>query len=231
MEMEYKMEHAEDFWKCAQCGFCTAECPVAKEKGWESFTPRGKMQILKLLSQKKIELSNEIKERFYSCTTCSRCSKSCQVGLDLVGIWEEARAALVKEKIGPMPVHKKIAMAIEDHHNSFGDNPQQRLQWMKGLQVERKGEVAFFAGCTAALKNKDLARNSVRILQAMGKKVAVLGEDEWCCGSVLLRTGQREQMERIVRHNVESLKATGAKVVVTACTGCFKTLSTDYTEF
>lgn len=58
----------------------------------------------------------------------------------------------------------------------------------------------------------------------------MLGEDEWCCGSVLLRTGQREQMERIVRHNVESLKATGAKVV-TACTGCFKTLSTDYTEF
>lgn len=230
MSLQTAFRREEDIWVCAQCGFCTSHCPVAEQKGWESFGPRGKMYLLKALLKKDIGLSKELIDRFYSCTTCSRCSKTCQTEIDLVEIWEAARALLVKEKVGPTEVHKLLAQAIAECRNPFGEPVAKRGEWAADLQCSAHGDIAFFAGCTAAIKIKALARNSVRILQSLGQEVAVLGEDEWCCGSVLLRTGQRELIKEIVAHNVEALKNTGASVVVSACTGCFKTIGVDYPE-
>jgi heterodisulfide reductase subunit D len=189
------------------------------------------MYLLKALLNGDIELSEEIKERFYSCSTCGRCSRTCQTDLELVEIWEEVRTLLVEEKLGPLKVHKGLADAIAEHHNPFRDPAANRGNWLDGAKQSKQGEIAFFAGCTASIKMNFLARNTLRILQAMGKKVAILGEDEWCCGSVLLRTGQRDHIKTLVDHNVAALKYTGADTVITSCTGCFKTISIDYPQF
>lgn len=229
--LQEKLQSIEhDIYTCASCAFCTATCPVADIKGWETYGPRGRMHLLKLLIEKGIQPSEEIKERFYACTTCSRCAKVCQTDLKLVEIWEDVRSWLVEDNLGPLEVHKGIGASVAQSHNTYREPATTRNAWADdlNLKLSKKGKIAFYVGCTSSYRMQQLAQDTMKILQSMGEEVAVLGEDEWCCGSVLLRTGQRSQIKEIVEHNVEALKNTGAEIVVASCTGCFKTISDDY---
>lgn len=217
-------------YTCASCAFCTAICPISEQMGWESYGPRGRMHLLKLLIEKDVQPSDAVKERYYACTTCSRCEKVCQTDLPLVEIWEDVRSWLVEDKCGPLEPHKKIGASVEESHNTYREPSSARNDWAKDIHIElkRKGKIAFYVGCTSSYRMQQLAQDTMKILQALGEDVAVLGEDEWCCGSVLLRTGQRSQIKEIAAHNIEALKNTGAEIVVASCTGCFKTISGDY---
>ena len=228
LEKLRSIEH--DIYTCASCAFCTATCPVVEQMGWETYGPRGRMHLLKLLIEKDIQPSDEVKERFYACTTCSRCEKVCQTDLPLIEIWEDVRSWLVEDKLGPLEPHKGIGASVEQSHNTYREPALKRNDWAKDINIElkRKGKIAFYVGCTSSYRMQQLAQDTMKILQALGEDVAVLGEDEWCCGSVLLRTGQRSQIKEIVAHNIEALKNTGAEIVVASCTGCFKTISGDY---
>ncbi|MDD4802432.1 MAG: (Fe-S)-binding protein [Syntrophomonas sp.] len=218
----------DEIYTCAQCAYCTATCPVAELKGWESYGPRGRMHLLKLVLENDYKANKELAERFYVCTTCSRCEKVCQTDLPLIEIWEDVRSWLVEDNLGPLEPHRVIDASVAEFHNAFREAAANRDAWAGDIELSRKGEVAFFVGCTSSYKMQKLASDSVRILQAIGDQVAVLGEEEWCCGSPLIRTGQRRQIKGLVEHNVEALKNTGAEIVVASCTGCFKTIRDDY---
>jgi heterodisulfide reductase subunit D len=90
--------------------------------------------------------------------------------------------------------------------------------------------LVYFAGCMATYRLPSIAEATIKILKHAGLEFKMLGEEEWCCGSVTLRTGFEEDGKLMARHNVDALKAIGATRVVTACAGCFRTLSMDYPE-
>lgn len=88
--------------------------------------------------------------------------------------------------------------------------------------------LVYFAGCMATYRLPGIAEATIKILRHAGLDFKMLGEDEWCCGSVAFRTGFVDDGRKMARHNVDALKAVGATRVVTACAGCFRTLSVDY---
>lgn len=100
----------------------------------------------------------------------------------------------------------------------------------KGTLVDKAG-VAYFVGCTSAYRVTDLAKATVRILAKTGVKFTMLGTDEFCCGSPLIRTGQLEQVRDLVKHNVEALAARGVKTVVFSCSGCYRTALLDWPRY
>jgi heterodisulfide reductase subunit D len=55
----------------------------------------------------------------------------------------------------------------------------------------------------------------------------MLGKDEWCCASALVRTGQRDLMKEHAVHNIEALKDRGVKTVLFACAFCLRAASID----
>ena len=84
----------------------------------------------------------------------------------------------------------------------------------------------FFAGCTSAV-TKQLTKGlvaSAKMLETAGVKFAIMGQDEPCCGSTLLRVGQREAYEELTRTNVRKFEQLGIKKIVTACPGCYATM-------
>ncbi len=92
-----------------------------------------------------------------------------------------------------------------------------------------KAEVLYWVGCTAAYRVQETARATIEILRKAGVDFTLLGTEEGCCGSVLLRTGQNESVEeKIAGANVEKIMATGAKTLVTSCAGCYRTFNEDY---
>ncbi len=59
----------------------------------------------------------------------------------------------------------------------------------------------------------------------------MLGKDEWCCASAMVRTGQREVMAEHAVHNIDALKDAGAKNVLFACAGCLRNAALDWPQW
>jgi heterodisulfide reductase subunit D len=80
----------------------------------------------------------------------------------------------------------------------------------------------------ATYRAKDIAKSTIELLKRGGVKFELMGEDEWCCGSVMLRTGNSDVAEELREHNLDAFKDRDADLVITSCSGCFKTIKLDY---
>ena len=89
----------------------------------------------------------------------------------------------------------------------------------------------YFAGCMASYRLQNIAKTTIKLLKKLDPDLTMLGEDEWCCGSVLLRTGNVESAKRLMEHNVNAIKAVGADTVITSCAGCYRTIKQDYPKY
>jgi Fe-S oxidoreductase len=90
--------------------------------------------------------------------------------------------------------------------------------------------IVYFPGCMATFRTKNTAKSTIELLRKAGVDFKLLGKDEWCCGSVLLRTGEQEGAKKTAEHNIQAFKNTDADEVVTSCAGCFRTLKKDYQD-
>jgi len=90
-------------------------------------------------------------------------------------------------------------------------------------------DVLYYVGCTASydINVKEVGINTINILDALGIKFGILGTEEKCCGSVLLRIGDRE-FERLSSFNIKLFNSLNVKMLVTSCAGCYRTIANDY---
>jgi len=211
-------------------------CPSGTYFGHEAFYSYGKMELVRGLNEDIIVTPTKgLLDVVYACTLCGSCSVNCKdhSGLgyraeDTVKIMEDLRAYLVEIGWGPLPAHTRYGESVRLNHNPYHEPPQNRTAWANGSGYPRKAKTIYFVGCTASYRQQAIARATVKILEKLGMEFGLLGEEEWCCGSPLLRTGQRKLAEEMARHNVDVLRDAGAERVITSCAGCYKTLKLDY---
>jgi heterodisulfide reductase subunit D len=149
-----------------------------------------------------------------------------------VEIIEALRADCVKQGLGPLPNQKAFGDSTKKEHNPYKEKHKDRLNWAEGIEVKQKekAEVLYFVGCTSSYRQQELARNTVKILNKLDIDYTV-SEDEWCCGSPLMRTGQLDVVDELIKNNLELIKKVGAKKVITSCAGCYRTLKVDYPKY
>jgi len=116
--MERPPPFAEELWACIHCNYCSAECPTAREVGWESTTPRGKIRLLKYLAaawspKRGVEVPQAFIRGVYECTSCGRCSVVCHVGIDYLAHNEGMRRWLARSGCGPMEDHDLMALEFK----------------------------------------------------------------------------------------------------------------------
>jgi Fe-S oxidoreductase len=80
----------------------------------------------------------------------------------------------------------------------------------------------------ATYRAKEIARSTIELLRKANVDFKLLGKDEWCCGSVLLRTGNLKTAKEVAEHNIEAFKKVNTTQVLTSCAGCYRTLKKDY---
>ena len=233
---------------CTRCGECVKWCPTyAATDGKPGLAPRDKIlrwrQYMnksygiraKLFGPQEIPQSEleEFKDDVHSCTTCGICGTVCESGINTVELWEALRANLVKKGIGPYGKQNMFPKLIGQYHNPYLLDQKDRLAWVPDdVKIEDKSDIVYFTGCTAGYKQLTLAFATSRVLNKLGIKFAMLGEDEWCCGSALIRTGQAHVNDmmplQVAKHNVEALNKKGATKVLFACSGCFRAAKVDW---
>jgi len=248
--IEAKLRESKVPEQCIHCGTCRTWYqskywePVCPSGEWKKFDPyylSGKMQLAMGLINGRVKWSKEIANPFFECTLCGNCSEQCYV-IETDGsrpifeltvpLLEAVRADAVKKGLGPA-AHKKIAENIKEQNNPFGEQASSRTAWLKdtigGSALSPNPDFVLFVGCTSSYRQKNIAIATAKIFQKLGLKFTVL-DDEVCCGSPLLRTGQWDQVKGLADRNIAAIRATGAKTVVTSCPGCFKAWSHDYAK-
>ena len=233
----------QEITACLQCGYCIDVCEAHNQTPWDSVTPRGKIYYITQLDQKalgavdgllsrQVALSPEFVDAMYKCTGCGNCEVVCHAKIHLIDLWEKMRDWLVQNGVAPLPAHQGIAKNIAAKHNSFGEDPKKRDAWWPA-EVERAKvpDVIFFAGCTGSYRMQHIPQAGAIVLSRAGVKMNCLGEKEYCCSSPLLRTGNPSLSLECAENVVEKADGVGAKDMVMTCSGCFKTVSTDFGRF
>ena len=79
MDNESLEQCAEDIYTCnrSRCGFCIADCPVYRVKGFEDYTSRGKMMIARGLLEGVVDPSPEMQGILEGCLLCGYCQARC----------------------------------------------------------------------------------------------------------------------------------------------------------
>lgn len=229
---------------CNRCQECMKWCPTfAVRQDRPGITPMYKNAKWRELMAQRHNLRAKIfgpkpynedemttfTEDVYMCTTCGVCGTVCEAGILTVDLWEAMRPNLVKRGNGPYGKQSFFPKLLHGDRNPYMAKQEDRLAWIpKDAKVEESGDIVYFAGCTAAYRQQALGVATVRILNKVGVDFAMLGKDEWCCASALIRTGQREVMVEHAVHNIDALKDRGAKTVIFACAGCLRAASIDW---
>ncbi len=228
----------EDIQRCMRCGFCRALCPTWGELGWETGSPRGRMQVLKGLLDGKLKYEPFISNRIFDCTLCGYCTWRCPPGVRTVDIIKSARTLLVEKGCYPQ-ILDDFDSFVRTEHNVYGQPAEGRVDWIDYLDmgdtvpIGGSADVLYFVGCVTSYSGRAmrLAGATSKILNEAGIDWTTLGAEEWCCGDPLLLTGKRNIAKELISHNVDAIHDTGAELVVTACPGCYRTFISEYPDF
>lgn len=222
-------------WYCLDCGKCGAVCPITRWEQRAYVSPR-------LLIEKAIQgQTEEVMEDplFWSCLVCQRCSQLCPSDVHFTQFLREARSlARTFDRFGDCTHSETIQT-----WGRMMTNPglrQNRLNWLSGgLRISENSDTVYFVGCLPYfdplfrklnVEGVEIAQATLKILNSLGIKPQVL-EDERCCGHDQLWEGDVNTFRALAALNIERLKATGAKRIVTACPECARTLKVDYPQY
>ncbi len=174
----------------------------------------------------------------FSCLACYACSDLCPSDVDYPVFMQKVRNLASGQGEHGDCAHSGTLLSIM-RLMSHPDIRQRRLDWLDGCRTSEKSEVLYFAGCAPyfepvfediEVSPVNIARNSIKALNALGIEPMVL-PNERCCGHDLLWTGDVETFKKLAQHNAQMIKESGAKKIVFSCPEGYRTFKIDYPQY
>lgn len=236
---------------CTRCGECINACPTYAEAQNEEIHPLNKINRTKEfwkasylgwlarlfgIGKPTEEDLAAFSKGVYRCTLCARCHVVCPVQIDTRSLWIAMREQLVDWQLYP-ELFNMLRQRVTTQYNISGDDNANRLVWTQnmdhvpeGLDRREGAETVYFAGCVGSMYPRvySVPQSLAQILERVGESFTMLGGDEWCCGFPLEIAGMGHEVPAIARHNVEAVRALGARRLVTTCPSCYHTWAHEY---
>ena len=215
--------------KCNRCGFCLPNCPIYKVQGVESASPRGRNAITRAVMEGRLKWSPEIEKSVFSCLGCGACTEACFPSLKTKEMVFQDRECLVHEGFYPK-IADRLAKYVEESYNISDEDNEERDEWRENLKDvpesvfdKERADVIYFVGCVASFfpMVQKIPANMADIMEKGGVDFTILGGDEWCCGFPLIGAGMPEKIKALKEHNLQKVKAVGAKKIVFTCPSCY----------
>ncbi|MBW1682262.1 MAG: (Fe-S)-binding protein [Deltaproteobacteria bacterium] len=214
---EFEKKFGDQIYRCSSCGFCRAVCPVFGLTSRPALNARGKMLILQEVLEGRAELSEELVDTLFQCTTCANCSVHCPSGVEVPEIIKAVR----KDMVGSGTCHPAFAgmkEILDRHTNIYGEDEPEDF----GRERNRRAEYVYFIGCVGQYREDEATEETLRLLDRLEVDYTLI--DEVCCSGVLEDVGFQMNQD-LVDRNVRTVLATGAKTVITGCPYCYRTFN------
>src|SRR5437660_7647458 len=91
----------ELFLDCVHCGLCTSSCPTYVELGDENDSPRGRIYLMRAVTDGRLELDKQVQGHLDLCLDCRACESACPSGVQYGKLIEPFRIHM--QKIGAKP--------------------------------------------------------------------------------------------------------------------------------
>lgn len=85
------------FLDCVHCGLCTSSCPTYVILGNENDSPRGRIHLMRAVSDGRIELTSSVRRHLELCLDCRGCETACPSGVRYGRLIEPFRLAMERD--------------------------------------------------------------------------------------------------------------------------------------
>jgi Fe-S oxidoreductase len=227
-------------YSCVECGRCTEFCP-AYNTG-KRLNPKeiilGMRSYLNALGPKSDQplLGEYISaEAAFQCTTCGGCEYSCPVGIQHLPIIIGLRRGAVNTGKWEDEYGTKLFLALERNGNALGFPASERQKFVEKSQFpiyDGSQEYCLWLGCMGAYDphGRDIVLAFTRVLRHLGITFGVLRKEK-CNGDPIRRLGNDYLFSQLAEPNIEHLKESAVKKMVSICPHCVRTIGEDWKEF
>jgi Fe-S oxidoreductase len=231
---------ALEAYTCVECGRCTEFCP-AYNTG-------------KILNPKEIILGlrdylNESGARWdqpllgqhisseaaFQCTTCGGCEYACPVGIQHLPIIIGLRRGAVNTGKWEDNYGTKLFLTLERNGNALGFPSSERQKFIEKNALplyDGTQEYCFWLGCMGAYDphGREIVLALARVMRHLGVAFGVLRKEK-CTGDPIRRLGNDYLFSQLAEPNIEHLRESGVKKLVSICPHCVRTIGEDWKEF
>lgn len=228
MDYVRHVEHADIVHRCFRCGYCKFpsdyvdfNCPSYKAYGWDTFSPGGRMWLIRAWLSGEIKSSPRFAQVMFSCAACDNCKEQCvfpRFKDYLPEVFQETRTELVNEGLVPVEV-RNYFKSLTLYGNPYRMPQKERTAWASGLGLTpyEGQEYLFYVGCVGSYdeEGKKMARKVAEIMLRAGVSFGILGENEICDGNDVRTMGEMGLFHRLKEENEKSFRSRGVKKIVT----------------
>jgi len=228
-EGDYKAD-IKNLVNCMLCpNYCKFDCGTFQASLTETMSPAYKARIGYYLTTRKIDPTKKENKDFidlmYKCSNEENCKIWCPFGFSVVSLLETVRDDLNDK--GLMPDYCKHQIEKLKSTKTIEDYNIYKTYKEKGIQnIETDGDddIFYYIGCET-MKFPDVVNANIELLKRAGIKFSTNLDKRVCCGAPALNIRDTELAKELANENVELIKNTGAKLVVSDCPGCVLTLT------
>ncbi len=238
------MEHAEILHRCFRCGYCKLpssyldlNCPAYLKYRFETYSPGGRMWLLRALLEEEIEASPRLSEIFFSCAACGNCVTHCVFPKFKDYILEAfiaGREELVNAGVLPSTA-KAYFESVRLYGNPFNLPEDERGDWAEGLDLEsyEGQEYLFYVGCVGSYdeRGRQIARAVANLLRECGVSFGILGAEEPCDGNEVRVMGESGLFELIATQNIAKFQEAGIRKIITLSPHAYHAMRNEYPNF
>lgn len=214
----------ELFLDCVHCGLCTAHCPTYLELGDENDSPRGRIYLMRAVTDGRLALSRDVRRHLELCLDCRACETACPSGVQYGKLIEPFRVAMEQTPDAPRKTddwfHRWILFGLFPYPQRLRRalTPARWAQRLGLLSlVQRLGLTRLLGPRLRQLTDmlppyRKMPKPLPEVLPAIGKRRARVALFTGCVGDVMFRH-TNWATARVLQHN-------GCDVVVPAAQAC-----------
>ncbi len=235
------MEHEDILHRCFRCGYCKLpgnyvdiNCPAYLSFRFETYSPGGRMWLLRAWLDEKIPASKRFAEIMFSCATCGNCVEHCafpEFRDRLLLAFTAGKEALLDAGQAP-PAVRDYLTKVQLHGNPYGKSVKKSSQWMDGLEAEpfSDQEYLFFADDVGTYdpRGQEVARSVATLLKQAGISFGVITEALNSDGNDVKAIGETPLFEELAAKNIKILNQFNVKKIITLSPHSFNALKNDY---
>jgi glycolate oxidase iron-sulfur subunit len=127
----------DELQSCIRCGRCLPVCPTYQQTQLETFSPRGRLNLLRAVEDARLPLTKGVTEHLYHCLDCRACNTVCPPAIPIGQLIVHGRVAAEEKYPRPALVRFMLRRVLTGARRAELLSRPMRL--IQGLGLDRLG--------------------------------------------------------------------------------------------